>query len=162
MDVERELKLLTLLMLFALLSVTLVYAIAYNYTVQQTGIIQTIGCEVYAEEGQTLLTHLDWGDVFVNNTYERFGYLKSISSVNATVQYSLYDCPNYIQFSLFYQTGYWNNNIWVPASEWINMSYSPYMIQPNEWLRLKFQITISNDAIPGSFSFTIVISITKM
>ncbi|MEM1551553.1 MAG: hypothetical protein QXH03_02650 [Candidatus Bathyarchaeia archaeon] len=140
--------------------ISVVYAIAYYCTIQHIGVIQAIGCKVYAEDAQNILTELNWGDIYVGYTYQRFGYLKSTSSVNATVQYALADCPSYLDFNLYYQTGCWNNSVWTPTSDWIDMAESPYLIQPNEWLRLKFQLAVAENATVGPFSFTIIISVT--
>jgi hypothetical protein len=137
-----------------------VYAITYQYYLTHIGVIQTIGVNVYAEDAQTVLTELNWGDLYRGNAYYRYGFLKSTSSVNTTVQYAIDNLPSYLTFTLNYQTGYWNNSIWQPTSDWINMETNPYLIQPNEWLRLRFSITVSPDATLGAFNFTIIISAT--
>jgi FtsP/CotA-like multicopper oxidase with cupredoxin domain len=147
-----------LLVVLALYAV--VYAITHQYLITHIGTIQTIGLQVYAEDAQTVLTQLDWGDLFRGNTYYRYAFLKSTSTVNSTIQYAVDNLPTYLTFTLYYQTGYWNNSIWQPTSDWINMQTSPYQIQPNEWLRLRFGLTVAEDATLGAFSFTIIISAT--
>jgi hypothetical protein len=141
-----------------LLLVSLVYAFTFHYSITHYGQIQTVGLAVYAEDAQTILTELNWGDVYLGNTYYRYAFLKSTSTVNTTVQYAVDNVPGYLTFSLYYQTGYWNNSIWQPTSDWISMETNPYLIQPDEWLRLRFGLVISESATVGPFSFTIIIS----
>jgi hypothetical protein len=142
------------------LAVYVAYAISYLYSISHVGKIQAIGVQVYAEDAQTVLTQLNWGDVYVGNTYYRYAFLKSASSVNATVQYAVDNLPSYLTFTLYYQTGHWNNSVWQPTSDWISMETNPYIIQPDEWLRLRFGITVAPDAPLGAFSFTTIISAT--
>jgi hypothetical protein len=40
------------------------------------------------------------------------------------------------------------------------MQTNPYQIQPNEWLRIRFGLTVQETATPGPFSFTIIITAT--
>jgi len=136
------------------------YAITYQYSITHVGTIQTIGVQVYAEDAQTVLTQLDWGDIFVGNTYYRYAFLKSTSTVTTTVQYTVDNLPTYLTFTLYYQTGYWSGGVWQPTSDWINMQTNPYQIQPNEWLRIRFGLTVQETATPGPFSFTIIITAT--
>lgn len=147
--------------LIALAIIGSVLAVSYYCNIQHVGEIQTIGVKVYASDGQTVLTQLDWGDVFRGNTYYRYAFLKSESSVNTTVQYSVDDLPSYLDFNLYYQTGYWNGSIWVPTGNWTDMATNPYMLQPEEWLRLKFELVVDENATLGAFSFTVIISATS-
>jgi hypothetical protein len=138
-----------------------VYAVTQLYKITHIGKIQTIGVQVYAEDAQTVLVQLDWGDIFVGNTYYRYAYLKSTSTVTTTVQYTVDNLPTYLTFTLYFQTGYWNNDVWQPTSNWTNMQTNPYQIQPNEWLRLRFGLTVQESATPGPFNFTIIITATE-
>jgi hypothetical protein len=147
--------------LLTFLFLGLTYAVTYHYSIRHYGQIQAIGLAVYAEDAQTVLTELNWGDVYVGNTYYSYAFLKSTSSVNSTVQYAADNLPSYLTFTLYYQTGYWSNSVWQPTSDWINMESNPYLIQPGEWLRLRFGLTISESATVGPFSFTIIISATS-
>jgi hypothetical protein len=151
-------KTLTLLICVALL-LAVAYAITYQYSITHVGKIQAIGVQVYAEDAQTVLTQLDWGNLYVGDTYHQHGYLKSTSTVTTTVQYTVENLPTYLTFTLHYQTGCWNN-VWQPTSNWINMQTNPYQIQPNEWLRIRFELTVQETATPGPFSFTIIITAT--
>jgi len=153
-------KALTALLICVAFLLAVAYAITYQYTITNIGKIQAIGVQVYAEDAQTVLTQLDWGNLYVGDTYHQYGYLKSTSTVTTTVQYTVENLPTYLTFTLYYQTGYWNNGVWQPTSNWINMQTNPYQIQPNEWLRIRFELTVQETATPGSFSFTIIITAT--
>jgi hypothetical protein len=154
-------KALTILLVYIAITLWAVaYAITYLYSITHFGTIQTVGVQVYAEDAQTVLTQLNWGDIFVGNTYHRYAFLKSTSTVNTTVQYAVDNLPTYLTFTLYYQTGYWSGGVWQPTSDWINMQTNPYQIQPNEWLRIRFGLTVQETATPGPFSFTIIITAT--
>jgi hypothetical protein len=160
MRVYKELKILTTLAIITMMSVLSVYAVTYQYNITHVGIIQTIGVKVYADENRTELEELNWGDIFVGNTYYRYGYLESKSTVNTTIQYTVNNLPSYLNFTLYYQTGYWSGSVWQNTSDWINMQTNQYKIRKDEWLKIRFGLTVQQTATPGSFSFTIIISAT--
>lgn len=141
-------------------SIVAAYAMVNYYVLRMTGTIHKIGVEVYADDGISVLTKLDWGEVYISNTYSIFGFLKSISDVNSTVQYSTMNQPEFISFWIFYQTGYWSNQTWLSTSNWTDMAASPYLMLPNEWLRLEFRLGVHEDAPLGPFTFDIVIAIS--
>jgi hypothetical protein len=159
MRVYKELKILTTLVIITMMSVLSVYAVTYQYNITHVGTIQTIGVKVYADDNtRTELEELNWGDLFVGSTYYRYAFLKSTSTVNTTIQYTVNNLPSYLTFTLYYQTGYWSGSVWQNTSDWINMQANPYKIRPDEWLRIRFGLTVQATATPGTFSFTIIIS----
>lgn len=158
---EKKLKMLTLLTFITLFTITTVYGISRDYQVTHKGTIQALGLKVYASDRVTILSELDWGDIFCGETYQKFGYLQSKATVNATVKYNVINLPVYLTFKLYYQKGYFDSNsVWTNTTNWITMNINEdYLIKPDEWWKLKFELTVSNDATPGNFNFEIILSI---
>ena len=109
MSVEPRTKAILLTAVIIALFLATIVGLVYIVRIRSTGVIKTVGCEVYWDSGLTQnVTEINWGFVEPGKEYNRSVYIKNTSNVQAnltlgTENWDPVEASDYI-------TLYWNYN----------------------------------------------------
>ena len=159
MNIHIRSQTLTILML-CLMMVFATASIIYNWNLHSSGVGHTVGIEVWASDGATILENIDWGEVLRGNTYLKYGYIESTSTKAVTLNYwtnpnpPVFDCSILINM----QRGTLSGGTWTNTTNWFNMQNQGLAI--DEIIKIQINFIVGNTATLGPFTYDIHIDAT--
>lgn len=124
MSIEPRTKAILLTAIVIALLLATIVGVVYFRRIPSTGIIKTVGCEVFWDIDLTQnVTHIDWGTVEPGKEYDKPVYIKNTSNVRANLTLGT---ENWNPASASdYLTLYWNyNNQTLEVSEAVYVAFT--------------------------------------